>query len=79
MRTSKPLSLSIPPDLAREAERIAKREGRTKSELFREALPRYIQEQRWMRLRQYGAQQVRKLGVREPEVERIIEEYRKGR
>jgi metal-responsive CopG/Arc/MetJ family transcriptional regulator len=66
--------LSILPDLAREAERIAKREGTSKSDLFREALRRYIQEQRWMGLRQYGTQQVSKLGVRESELERIIEE-----
>jgi CopG family transcriptional regulator/antitoxin EndoAI len=79
MRTTRILSLSLPPELAREAERIAKREGRTKSELFREALRRYIQEQRWMDLRRYGAQQARKLGIGEPEVERVIEEYRKGR
>jgi metal-responsive CopG/Arc/MetJ family transcriptional regulator len=65
--------------LARAAERIAKREGRTKSGLFREALRRYIQEQRWTELRRYGAQQACKLGIREPEVERLIEEYRKGR
>ena len=79
MRTNKTLSLSLPPELAREAERIAKREGRTQSEIFREALRRYIQEQRWLDLRGYGAQQARKLGIREPEVERVIEEYRKGR
>ena len=79
MRTSKILSLSLPPELARAAERIAKREGRTKSELFREALRRYIQEQGWLDLRRYGAQQARKLGIREPGVERLIEEYRKGR
>lgn len=79
MRTNKTLSLSLPPELAREAERIAKREGRTQSEIFREALRRYIQEQRWLDLRRYGVQQARKLGIREPEVGRVIEEYRQGR
>jgi CopG family transcriptional regulator/antitoxin EndoAI len=79
MRTSKILSLSLPPELAREAARIAKREGRTRSELFREALRRYIQEQRWTDLRRYGAQRARNLGVREPDVQRLIEEFRKGR
>ena len=79
MRTSKILSLSLPPDLLREAERVAKNEGRTKSELFREALRRYIQEQRWAGLRRYGALRVRKLGVKESEVERVIDAYRKGR
>jgi CopG family transcriptional regulator / antitoxin EndoAI len=55
MRTSKIISLSLPPELLSEAERVAKKEGRTKSELFREALRRYIQEQRWAELRRYGA------------------------
>jgi hypothetical protein len=46
--------------------------------LVREAIRRYIQERRWMDLRRYGAQQARKLGVGEPDVERLVEEYRKG-
>ncbi|MBI2371288.1 MAG: ribbon-helix-helix protein, CopG family [Deltaproteobacteria bacterium] len=78
MRTSKILSLSLPPELLREAERVAKKEGRTKSELFREALRRYIQERRWAELRQYGALQARKLGIKETEVEQVIAAYRKG-
>jgi len=79
MRTTKILSLSLPPDLLRKAERVAKTEGRTKSELFREALRRYIQERRWAELRRYGAQRVRKLGMRESEVGRAIDAYRKER
>lgn len=79
MRTSKILSLSLPPDLLRAAEQVAKKEGRTKSELFREALRRYIQERRWTQLREYGAQQVRKAGLGEAEVEAAISEYRLGR
>jgi CopG family transcriptional regulator/antitoxin EndoAI len=78
MRTTKILSLSLPPELLREAERLAKKEGRTKCELFREALRRYIQERRWAELRRYGAQQVRKLGIKETEVGHVIEAYRKG-
>jgi CopG family transcriptional regulator/antitoxin EndoAI len=79
MRTSKILSLSLPPTLLREAERLAKKEGRTKSELFREALRRYLQERRWAELRRYGTQQARKLWLMETDVERLIAEYRKGR
>lgn len=79
MRTSKILSLSLPPELLREADRVAKKEGRTKSELFREALRRYLQERRWAELREYGARQARKLGIRETEVGRLIAEYRAGR
>ncbi|PYN71497.1 MAG: hypothetical protein DMD97_27320 [Candidatus Rokuibacteriota bacterium] len=54
MRTTRVLSFSLPPDLVREAERIAKQEGRTKSELFREALRRYVEERRWRALQRYG-------------------------
>ncbi len=79
MRTSKILSLSLPPTLLREAERVAKKEGQTKSELFREALRRYLQERRWAALRQYGAQRASKLRLKETDVERLVEEYRKGR
>jgi CopG family transcriptional regulator/antitoxin EndoAI len=79
VRTTKILSLSLPPELLREAERVAKKEGRTKSELFREALRRYIQERRWAELRRYGAQRVRELGIKETKIERVIEAYRKGR
>jgi CopG family transcriptional regulator/antitoxin EndoAI len=79
MRTSKILSLSLPPTLLREAERVAKKEGRTKSELFREALRRYLQERQWAALRRYGVQRVTRLGLKETDVERLIKEYRKGR
>lgn len=78
MRTTKILSLSLPPELLREAERIAKKEGRTKSELFREALRRYIQDKKWRKLQEYGMRQAQKLGIKETEVERLIDEYRKG-
>ena len=79
MRTTKILSLSLPPELLREAERMAKKEGRTKSELSREALRRYLQERRWAELRRYGAQQASRLGLKETDVGRLIKEYREGR
>jgi len=41
MRTTKVYSITMPPDLARKAERLAKKESRTMSELMREALRRY--------------------------------------
>ena len=79
MRTTKVLSLSLSPDLLRAAERVARQEGRTKSDLFREALRRYIEERRWVELRRYGARRARKLGLTEPDVGRLIGAYRKGR
>ena len=78
MRTTRILSLSLPPDLAREAERIAKQEGRTKSELFREALRRYVEERRWRGLQRYGAGRTRKAGMTEDDVQRAVREFRSG-
>ncbi|HVA62582.1 MAG TPA: ribbon-helix-helix protein, CopG family [Terriglobales bacterium] len=41
MRTSKTISISLPPAQLRKAEQLARRENRTMSELVREALRRY--------------------------------------
>ena len=79
MRTTRILSLSFPPDLVREAERVAKEEGRTKSELFREAFRRYVEERRWRGLQRYGASRARRLGVTEADVERTVREFRRSR
>ena len=40
-RTSKTITISLPPEMAAKAEALAKREGRTMSELFREAFRKY--------------------------------------
>ena len=45
MRTSKTLSVSMPPTQLKRVERLAKRENRTLSELVREALRQYEQKQ----------------------------------
>ncbi len=79
MRISKILSVSLPPDLLKAAERTAKKEGRTKSELFREALRRYLQEREWRELRRYGAVRAQRLGIREADVDRLIHEHRAER
>ncbi len=76
MRTTKVTSLSLPPKLLREAERLARREGRTKSELLREALRRYVADSRWRQLQEFGRSQARKLGIEEVDVERLVTEYR---
>jgi len=45
MRTSKTLSVSLPPDQLKRVERLARKENRTLSELIREALRHYEQKQ----------------------------------
>ena len=78
MRTTKIFSLSLPLELLKEAEHLAKREGKTKSELCREALRQYIQAQKWRELQAYGTRRSKQLGIRETDVERLIDEYRRG-
>src|SRR5487761_1388825 len=41
MRTTDTLTISLPPELAGEVDRLARQEGRTRSELFREAFRQY--------------------------------------
>jgi CopG family transcriptional regulator/antitoxin EndoAI len=79
MATTRVRSLSLPSDLVREVERLAKQEGRTKTEILREALRRYGQERRWRGLQRYGAGRARAVGVREADVERAIQDFRRGR
>jgi hypothetical protein len=64
MATTRVRSLSLPSDLVREVERLAKQEGATKTEILREALRRYGQERRWRGLQRYGAGRARTVGVR---------------
>ena len=79
-RTSAVLSVSVPPESAREFKRLAEREGRNKSELFREMLAIYLtyrESQTFESLQRYGASAARRAGVRdESDVERLIQESR---
>jgi len=60
----------------KEAEKIAKEENRTRSELMREALRRYIAEMELRRLQRYGMKKAKELGLKEEDVQRLIDEYR---
>jgi len=45
MRTTKTYSITMPPEMAKQLERLARKENRTISELVREALRQYQQKQ----------------------------------
>ncbi|MBM4294348.1 MAG: ribbon-helix-helix protein, CopG family [Deltaproteobacteria bacterium] len=78
MRTTKLVSISILPELLAEAEKLAKEENRTRSELIREALRRYISERRWQKLTQYARLKAAEAGIEtEEDVLRLIDEYRR--
>jgi len=59
-----------------EAEMVAKEENRTRSQLIREALRRYVAERELRRLQRYGMEKAKELGLKEEDVQRLIDEYR---
>jgi CopG family transcriptional regulator/antitoxin EndoAI len=80
MRTTKPITISLPEDLLREAQRAAKEEARTRSELIRDALRQYLASRRWQRLRQWGAETAERLGLKsEADLQRLLDDMRAGR
>lgn len=79
-RTAVTIGFSVPPETAAMVQRIAEREGRGKSELFRDMVHVYI-EQRELEvfedLAQYGSLRADRAGIRtEADVERVIAEAR---
>ena len=79
MRSTKIWNISLPPDMARAAEKTAKAEARTKSELIREALCQYLWGRRWKAFRQYGEQKARESGIREEDVDDLVHETRRAK
>jgi len=73
MRTTKPITISLPADLVRETQRVAKEESRTRSDLIRDALQQYLTSRRWRRLRQWGAETADRLGLKtEADLQRLL-------
>jgi len=79
MRTAKTVSITLPPDLLDKAQELAQREHRTMSELFREALRRYMTgDAQWEELLARTRAQGKALGIKsEADVERISDEFRR--
>jgi metal-responsive CopG/Arc/MetJ family transcriptional regulator len=73
------LSVSIPDELAAEAEALARATGKTKSEVVRDALRRHIQHERFVELQRYGRGRAEALGVGPEDVERLVDELRTTR
>jgi predicted transcriptional regulator len=80
-RTSRTFTISFPPDLAEQVERLAAKESRTTSELFREAFRAY-KEQRIKALFDESLAEAREAGNHgygPEDVERLVDEYRAER
>lgn len=76
-RTTKTISFSIPPEMAKKIQELMKEEDRTRSELIREALRRYMEEQEWKKIYRYGEMKAREKGITEDQIESIIDVRRK--
>ena len=80
MKTMKTLSVTIPPEMLHKAERLAKKEHRTMSELVREALRHYERNQIWEEIEQYGRQSAARAGIKtEEDVVKAIHDLRRKR
>ncbi|MDQ1389680.1 MAG: hypothetical protein QOF56_3134 [Acidobacteriaceae bacterium] len=77
MRSTRTLSITLPPEMLKRAQSIAKRESRTMSELVREALRHYDRRAWWDEVNAFGRQRAEERGVREGDVERLIHESRR--
>ena len=76
MRPSHTFTISLPPDLAAEVDRLAEEEHRSRSELFREAFRRYLNSrQRWERILEFGPHVAAASGLRtETEIDDAVDE-----
>jgi len=77
MRSSKVLSISVPPSLWDEIGVVAEKEKMTRSEILRVAARDYIRSRRWAELREKGARTAAKYRVKSvSDVDRILHELR---
>ena len=78
-RTTKTITISLSLEMAAQIEEIRREEGRTRSELLREALGRYVEERHWKRLKRYAEQKARNKGITtEEQVNELVHARRVG-
>jgi len=73
------MTVSLPPDIAREYESIAKAKGETKSQLFREMFRLYRQdklEEEFFTMQRYGFKKAKEMKLTEKDVEKLVFEGR---
>ena len=77
-RKSKVLSLSVPPEIARELDNMAKTEGKSRSEIFKEMYKTYkesLAEREWRELFSFGNETAKRFKIKdEEELFKILDE-----
>lgn len=78
---SQTLNIALPKELVAKIDTAAKKEYRNRSELIREAVRVYLQNQaKWEEIFVYGRKQAKKLGLKSPEeIDKIVSDFRHGR
>jgi metal-responsive CopG/Arc/MetJ family transcriptional regulator len=77
MRTAKVISLSLPPDMELEVQKVAKAEHRTVSELLREAFRQYLANRDLASFRREGRKVAKRMKLKPEDVEKIVRSGRK--
>jgi metal-responsive CopG/Arc/MetJ family transcriptional regulator len=72
-------SVSLPAEILKEAEKIAKEKHQTRSELIKEAVLQYMDEHHWKTMQEQAAPYAAAKGVRtEQDVEALVRDIRKS-
>ena len=75
-RTTAIFTISLPPEMAEKVDELMKKEKMTRSELFREALRKYFEEQEWKEIKRYGRMKAKEKGISEDQIEDIVDAIR---
>jgi len=74
------VNISLPSKLLKLADRLAEKEARSRSELFREAIRDYVlRKAKWEELFSFAENKAKKLKIKEKDIEKIISDYRDGK
>ena len=79
-RTTKTITISIPPEMEFQIQELMRLEGRTRSELLREALRRYMDDRRFRLLSQEIGRKAQEAGITsEEQINELIHAQRRVR
>ena len=75
-RATTTITFSLPPEMAERVDEVTKQEGRSRSELLREALLHYFEGNEWRQLLRYGERQVKAQAIGPEDVDPQANEQR---
>ncbi|MSQ14980.1 MAG: ribbon-helix-helix protein, CopG family [Dehalococcoidia bacterium] len=76
-RTTKTVTISLSAEMVNLIHELRQEEGRTTSELIREAVRLYAEEREWNRVFRYGQIKAAETDIQADQVEEIVDTYRK--